>query len=225
MSFFADAMRDGGIFMWLILIAAVIGATFSLERLFYVFYRAGINAPAFMAQVQRAVLDGNVDQAVRLCNSEPSAALPRMLKAGLVRASRPEAEIRDALEEEQLELFPLISRRIGYLPMIANVSTLLGLAGTIQGLIVSFHSVSDASAAARSTALAEGIAIAMYTTMFGLIVSIPILVLHGIIAARANAILEELDHHAVKLVNLLNATRQRGRRLHRNPAADGIRHG
>jgi biopolymer transport protein ExbB len=205
----ADAMREGGVVMWPILLCAVVGASLALERLFYVFYRAGINAPAFMAQVQRAVLDGNLDQAVRLCNVEPSAALPRVLKAGLVRANRPEAEIRDAMEEEELEVFPLVSRRIGYLPMIANVSTLLGLLGTIQGLILSFHAVSDATAAARSTALAEGIAVAMYTTFFGLMVSIPILVAHGIIAARANAVLEEIDHHSLKLVNLLNACRQR----------------
>ncbi len=205
----ADAFREGGIFMWFILLCAVVGASLALERFFYVFYRAGINAPAFMAQVQRAVLDGNVDQAIRLCNVEPSAALPRVLKAGLVRANRPEAEIRDAMEEEELEIYPLVSKRIAYLPMIANVSTLLGLLGTIQGLIMSFHAVSDATAAARSTALAQGIAVAMYTTFFGLLVSIPLLVFHSVIASRANAVLDEIDHHALKLVNLLNATRQR----------------
>ena len=209
MSTLADAFRQGGLFMWPIMVCAVVGAAISLERLLYVYVRAGINAPAFMVQVQRAVLDGDLDQAVRLCNIEPSAALPRVLKAGLVRATRPETEIRDAMEEEELLLFPLVNRRIAYLPMIANVSTLLGLLGTIQGLILSFHSVSDASAAARSTALAEGIAVAMYTTFFGLMVSIPLLVAHGVIAARANEILDDIDHHALKLVNLLNTCRQR----------------
>jgi biopolymer transport protein ExbB/TolQ len=209
MNWIAEAFQQGGIFMWPILACAVIGAAISVERLLYVYMRAGINAPAFMAQVQRAVLDGNVDQAVRLCNIEPSAALPRVLKAGLLRAARPDAEIRDAMEEEELLVFPMVNRRIGYLPMIANVSTLLGLLGTIQGLIVSFHAVSDSTAAARSTALAEGIAVAMNTTFFGLLVSIPLLVAHGLIAARANAILDDIDHHALKLVNLLNACRQR----------------
>jgi len=205
----AEAMHQGGLFMWPILICAVVGAALCLERLFYVVYRASINASAFMALVQRAVLDGNLDQAVRLCNVEPSAVLPRVLKAGLVRADRPEAEIRDAMEEEQLEVYPLVSRRISYLPMIANVSTLLGLLGTIQGLILSFHAVSDATAVDRSTALAQGIAVAMYTTFFGLLVAIPVLVLHSVIAARANAVLDEIDHHSLKLVNLLNACRQR----------------
>lgn len=209
MNVLADAFREGGVFMWPILLCAVVGSAISLERFFYIFFRVGINAPAFVSQVQRAVLDEDLDRAVRICNMEPSAALPRVLKAGLVRAERPEAEIRDAMEEEELEIFPQVSRRIAYLPMLANVSTLLGLLGTIQGLILAFHSVSEAGSAARSTALAEGIAVAMYTTFFGLLVSIPLLVCHGVIAARANAVLDEIDHHTLKLLNLLNATRHR----------------
>lgn len=205
----AEAMRAGGPFIWPILACAVIGGSIALERMFYVYYRAGINASAFMAMVQRSVLDGDLDQAVRLCNMEPSAVLPKVLKAGLVRADRPDTEIRDAMEEEQLGVFPQVSRRIGYLPMIANVSTLLGLLGTIQGLILAFAAVSEATASARSTALAEGIAVAMYTTFSGLLVAIPLLVLHGVIAARANAVLDEVDHHSLKLVNLLNACRAR----------------
>ncbi|MFZ5475777.1 MAG: MotA/TolQ/ExbB proton channel family protein [Myxococcota bacterium] len=204
----AEWLRQGGVFMWPILLCAVVGAAVAVERFLYVYLRAGINAGAFMAQVQRDVLDGNVEKAVRLCNGEPSAALPRVVKAGLVRADRPESEIRDAVEEATLEVFPQIGRRIAYLPMIANVSTLLGLLGTIQGLIISFHSVAEATAEARSTALAQGIAVAMYTTFFGLMVSIPLLVAHGVVSARANAILDDIDHYALKLVNLLNATRK-----------------
>ena len=112
MSFVADAMREGGVLMWIILVFGIWGFAVALERFFFVFFRVGINAPAFMAQVQRAVLDGDFDRAVRICNVEPSAALPRVLKAGLIRANRPESEIRDAMEEEELELYPLITRRI-----------------------------------------------------------------------------------------------------------------
>jgi biopolymer transport protein ExbB/TolQ len=203
-----EYMREGGLFMWPILVCAVVGASVALERFFYVFLRAGIDARAFMTQVQREVLDGNLDRAVRLCNAEASAVLPKVVKAGLVRADRPEDEVRDALEEAQLEVAPMVSRRIAYLPMMANVATLLGLLGTIQGLILSFHSISEASAVDRSTKLAEGIAVAMYTTFFGLLVAIPLLVAHGVVAARANAVLDDIDHHTMKLVNLLNATRR-----------------
>ncbi|MDP2317273.1 MAG: MotA/TolQ/ExbB proton channel family protein [Pseudomonadota bacterium] len=204
----ADAMRDGGLFMWPILVVAVLGCTVALDRLHYVFLRAGIHAPAFMAQVQRAVLDGTPEQAVRLCNSQPTAALPRVLKAGLVRAGRPEAEVRDAMEEEQLEVTPLVRRRIGYLPMLAGVSILLGLLGTVDGFILAVNAIQIA-AEIKPITLAAGIAVAMYPTFFGLLVSVPLLLAHGLVSARANAILEENDLYAVKLLNLLNATRQR----------------
>lgn len=205
MDILAEMMEKGGLFMWPILACAVFGATIGLERLLYVYLRAAINAPAFMAAVQRLVLDGRLEEAIKLCNAEASALLPRVVKAGLVRSGQAEVEIRDGMEEAALEVYPLVNRRMGFLPMIANVSTLLGLLGTIQGLILAFHSISEASADARSTALAEGIAVAMYTTFAGLLVSIPVLVLHSLVAARANLILDEIDHSSMKILNLLRA--------------------
>lgn len=203
---FSSMFEEGGFFMYPILLCAVFGAALTLERFYYLFLRASLNAAAFMAQVQREVLAGNLEEALRLCNGEPSAAIARVLKAGLVRAERPEAEIKAAVEEVCLEVQPLISRRLSYLPMLANVATLLGLLGTIQGLIYSFHSVADADATTRSTALADGIAVAMYTTFFGLFVAVPILISHAMLAAKANQVLDEVDHHALKLTNLLGTT-------------------
>jgi biopolymer transport protein ExbB len=200
-------MEQGGAFMWPILLCALVGAGLALERAIVIYGRAGIDASSFLAAVQRAVLDGDIEGAVRVCNADPGAALPRVAKAGLIRAARPPAEIRSGLEEAQAEVFPMVNRRLGLLPMVANVSTLLGLLGTIQGLILSFHSVSEASSDQRSTALAEGIAVAMYTTYFGLLVAIPIMVAHGLIAGRANEILDDVDHAALKLANLLEARR------------------
>ena len=206
----AQAFRDGGIFMWPILATAVVGFAIALERLFFIFLRASIHAPSFVAQVQRHLLDGDFDAAVRLCNAETAAVLPRVLKAGLLRADRPDAELRDALEEASLEVYPGLTRRIGFLPMIANVATLLGLLGTIQGLVECFEAVGEADVATRSTQLAQGITVAMNTTFFGLCVAVPVLVLHSIIAARANAMLDEVDHYSLKLVNLLAALRRSG---------------
>jgi biopolymer transport protein ExbB len=206
----AKWMEDGGIFMWPILACAVIGAAVAAERFIFLYLRASIHAPAFLAQVQRDVLDGDVDAALRICNAESAAVLPRVLKAGLLRAGHPENELRDALEEATLEVTPLVQRRVAYLPTIANVSTLLGLLGTIQGLILSFHAVSDATPEARSTALASGIAVAMYTTFAGLLIAIPVLIAHTLIGAKANQILDEVDHAQARLVNLLNAVSSKG---------------
>ncbi len=207
MQFLLEGFEKGGIFMWPIALCALVGATIAVERAFFIFLRAAVHGQVFMAAVQRQVLDGNVDGAIRLCNAEPAAALPRVAKSALLRADRPDPEIRDAIEEASLEVYPEVNRRLGYLPMIANVSTLLGLLGTIQGLILAFHAVGEATAEARSTALSSGIAVAMYTTFFGLLVSIPILVVHSVIAARANLLLDEIDHYGLRLVNLLNAVR------------------
>lgn len=205
----AQWFRDGGPWMWPILVAAVFGAAIAVERLLYVYLRAATNGPVFMAQVQRHLLDGELDAALRLCNAEGAAALPRVLKAALLRADRPAAEIRDAVEEASLEVFPAINRRISYLSMIANVATLLGLLGTIQGLILSFRAVGEADVAERAAALSNGVAVAMNTTYAGLAVAIPLLVVHGLVAARANALLDEIDHYGLRITNLLQAARPR----------------
>ncbi len=193
--------------MWPIIACGVLGATISAERVIFLFLRASVHAPALLAQVQRDVLAGNVDAALTLCNAESAAVLPRVLKAGLLRAGRPENEVRDALEEATLEITPLVQQRIPYMTTLANLCTLLGLLGTIQGLILSFHAVAEASAEARSTALASGIAVAMNATFAGLLVAIPVLAIHAVVAARANRILDEVDHAAARLVNLLNAVK------------------
>lgn len=202
-------MRDGGLFMWPILLCGIVAAAICVERLFFVAFRAYIHGPVFMAQIQKLVVAGNLDRAIRLCNAEPHAALPRVVKAGLTRANLTEKEIENAVDEAILEVSPLVTRRTPYLPMLANVATLLGLLGTIVGLIIAFKAVSEQSAEAKQVALATGIAIAMYTTAGGLYVAVPTLTLHAIIVNRTNAILEDLDQYGLKTVNLLLA-RQRG---------------
>ena len=146
MNFFVDAMAKGGEFMYPILLAAIFALAIAVERMYYVMFRANINGTAFMAQVQKLIMANNIDRAIKLCNAEPNAALPRVLKAGLTRANRSEVEIQNAVDEAVLEIFPLLNKRTGYLPMLANVATLTGLLGTIQGLILAFEAVAHASA-------------------------------------------------------------------------------
>ena len=205
MTMLREMFERGGFFMIPITLCAVFGIAISLERFFYLYLRAGVDAGSFMAKVQRMVLERNVEGALRLCNGEPSASLPKVLKAGLVRVGRPDGELKASIEEACLEVQPLLSRLLPYLPMIATVSTLLGLLGTIQGLIDSFRAVAGEEAGERSTALANGIAVAMYTTFYGLLVAIPLLVLHSLLAARANQVLDDIDHYAMRLANLLGS--------------------
>jgi biopolymer transport protein ExbB len=211
--------NDGGIFMWVILVMGVLAAAIAFERVFYVVFRANINATAFMAQIQKLIMANNIDRAIKLCNAEPNAALPKVVKAGLTRANRTEKEIENAIDEATLEVVPQINKRTPYLNMLANVSTLTGLLGTIQGLIQAFDAVANAPADLKQAMLASGIAVAMYTTFAGLVVAIPILMVFSYISNRANKILDDVDQYGLKTVNLLTA-RKRGT-LKEDAAAEG----
>jgi biopolymer transport protein ExbB len=200
--------KDGGAFMYIILIVFVFAMAIAFERLFYVIFRANISATAFMAQIQKLIMANNIDRAIKLCNAEPHAALPRVVKAGLTRANRTEKEIENAIQEATLEVGPMVNKRTPYLPMLANVATLTGLLGTIMGLVMAFSAVAKASAETKQTLLANGISVAMYTTAGGLIAAIPTIVLHSIIANRSNKILDDVDQYGLKTINLLTARRR-----------------
>lgn len=201
--------QEGGAFMYAILAVFVFAMAIAFERLFYVMFRANINSTAFMAQIQKLIMANNVDRAIKLCNAEPHGALPKVVKAGLTRANLSEKEIENAVDEATLEVGPQINKRTGYLGMLANVATLTGLLGTIWGLIMAFDAVARASAETKQTLLANGISVAMYTTAGGLIAAIPTMILHSIIQARSNKILDDVDQFGLKTVNLLSA-RKRG---------------
>lgn len=205
MDFFLSSMEKGGIFMWPILVCAVFGVAITAERLYFIMFRANIDGTAFMAQIQKLIMANNIDKAIKLCNAEPNRALPRVLKAGLTRANQKGSDVQNAVDESILEVYPLLNLRTGYLPMLANVATLIGLLGTIQGLIQAFEAVAHASAETKGALLAAGISTAMFTTAAGLIVAIPLLVLHSIVQARTTKIMDEVDQYALKTVNLLGA--------------------
>lgn len=209
MDFFLTTMEKGGFFMWPILVSAVFSVAITAERLFYILFRANIDGTAFMAQVQKLIMANNIDRAIKLCNAEPNRALPRVLKAGLTRANQKGSDVQNAVEESVLEVYPQLNKRTGFLPMLANVATLLGLLGTIDGLIIAFEAVAHASAETKGALLAAGISTAMFTTYAGLVVAIPILVLHSIVQSRTVKIMDEIDQFSLKTVNLLGA-RNRG---------------
>ena len=201
--------HDGGSFMYAILLVFVFAMAIAFERLYYAFFRANVNSTAFMAQIQKLIMANNIDRAIKLCNAEPDAVLPRVVKAGLTRANLTEKEIENAVDEATLEVGPMVNKRTAYLGMLANVATLTGLLGTIWGLIMAFEAVARASAEMKQTLLAQGISVAMYTTAGGLMVAIPTMVLQSIIQGRSNKILDDVDQYGLKTVNLLTA-RKRG---------------
>jgi biopolymer transport protein ExbB/TolQ len=209
MNFILSFFRDGGPFMYIILVVSVIAMATIIERGYMVLFRYNLNGTAFMAQIQKLIMANNIDRAIKLCNAESNAALTTVLKAGLTRANRSTVEIQNAVDEATLEVIPMIMKRTPYLGMWANVATLIGLLGTISGLVTAFKAVASASPETKQTLLAAGISVAMYTTAFGLVVAIPTMICHSVISNRTTKLIDEIDQYSVKIINLL-AARQRG---------------
>ena len=185
---------QGAFWMWII-----------IERMIFLLFKFNINATQFWAQIQKLVMANNIDRAIKLCNAAPSAALPRVLKAGLMKANKGEVEISNAIAEAQLEVVPQVMKRTGALPSVASIATLMGLLGTITGLILAFQAITGASQEEKSVRLAQGIAVAMNTTAFGLIIAIPSLAFYLVLAGVTTKILNEIDQYSTKLENLLVA--------------------
>jgi biopolymer transport protein ExbB/TolQ len=207
---FAEFYQQGGGFMHAIAVTAILGAGVMIERFIFLFLRLNINGGQFFNQIQKLVMANNIDRAIKLCNAADKAALARVIKSGLTRANKTEADIASAIEEAMLEVGPQISKRVPMIAALANIATLLGLLGTIFGMIDAFRAVATVSADQRATALAKGISIAINTTGFGLMVAIPLLAAHIFISNLAKKIADEVDLYAVKLENLLAARVRQG---------------
>jgi biopolymer transport protein ExbB/TolQ len=199
----AKAMSEGGIWMYVILGTSIVGIGIMIERFVMLFFKYNINANAFMAQIQKLVMANSIDKAIKLCNAAPSAALARVIKAGLTRANKGGDEIQNAVEEATLEVIPFIQRRTGALAAVANIATLLGLLGTIIGMIGAFADLATVAPDKRQEALGRNISLAMNTTAFGLIVAIPCTAAHVVLVGMTKKIIDEIDLYSVKLENLL----------------------
>jgi len=199
----AKAMSEGGIWMYIILATSIVGVGIMIERFVMLFFKYNINATAFMAQIQKLVMANSIDKAIKLCNAAPSAALARVIKAGLTRANKSSDEIQNAVEEATLEVIPFIQRRTNTLAAIANIATLMGLLGTIIGMIGAFSDMATVAPDKRQEALGRNISLAMNTTAFGLIVAIPCMLAHLILTGVTKKIIDEIDLYSVKLENLL----------------------
>jgi biopolymer transport protein ExbB len=194
--------RNGGPIMWPILFVALAGIAIFLERFYVIIVRSRINGPAFIERVMQLVRAQKSDDAMRLC-AQSHAPLPDIGLLILRSKSREEGDLQNVADAASLSVIPRLTRRLQYLPVLANVATLIGLFGTIFGLKAAFASVAAASAAQRSDKLAEGIAIALNATGFGLATAIPMTLAHSYLASQAEEIIEQVDEFSVRLINAL----------------------
>ncbi len=196
-------IEEGGVFMYVNVGSLSVSLAMIVDRVVRLYFTYNLNAGPFMEQITKLVLTGNVDRAVKLCGAAPNAALARVIRAGLTRANRGEVEVAKAIEESLLDVTPLITKRVSSLFSMANIATLLGLVGTIFGLINAFKSLGAVSADKRSEVLSRGISEAMNNTAFGLGIAVTCIIAHMLISNRAKHMVEEIEANALKLENLL----------------------
>lgn len=201
--------QDGYFFMWIILFMGAFGLAIAIERIYYIVIRSNVDAQKFMSEIRKLVASGNIKRAIDLCDKGKEKALPYVVLGGLKRAVESEVldfrAIQNAVDESTLEVIPKLNQRTSYLSMLANVATLVGLSGTIYGLILAFAAVAadNIPEAEKSKMLTNGISAAMMTTIMGLFVAIPLTMIFTFIQNKTTKIIDEMDEHLVKLINLI----------------------
>lgn len=206
---FADFFRKGGFAMWPILIFLACGLAIIVERVIFLYSVANIKPERFMGKVADLIRKGSIEGAIASC-SENHAPLSRIIEAALRNYRNTERDIQNAVDEMALAELPRLNARVGYLAMLANVCTMVGLLGTIFGLIEAFKSVAAADAAEKTVMLANGISKAMSTTAFGLIAAIPLLLAHSVLTSKADALIDDIDRFSVMVINMLAQARKEG---------------
>jgi len=195
--------QSGGPFMYPILLVLAIGTAISIERYTYLTYARGKNRSIWL-RVLPLLEGGKYDAALEVV-MHSDAAVSRIVGYGLNRASRDASaeEIQMAMEEGLLEVLPRLEKRTHYLATLANIATLLGLLGTIIGLTEAFSTVAAADPGDKGSLLSASISVAMNTTAFGLMVAIPLLLLHAIMQTKTSELVDTLEMVTVRLSNLV----------------------
>ena len=198
------AFRTNPTFLSINLAVSAIVIGMIVERIIFQLGKYRVNSKEFFAQIKKLVTAGNIDRAIKLCDAGDYPTL-QLVKAGLTHANKGPDEIDAAMSEKMSELKPMAEKRIGSLWSLANIATLIGLIGTVVGLITTFSAVSDPrlSAAQRQAQLSLGISEAMYNTAFGLGIAVTCMIAHLFLHQRSKNIQHDLDATQERVFNLL----------------------
>jgi biopolymer transport protein ExbB len=200
---------SGGLFMYPILIVFAVGAAIAIER--YVTLRlVTARNSGVWSQVQPLLARREFEEARKLTEKDNST-IARLLNMGLERqgAVRRREDVEIAMEESMMEIMPQLEKRTSYVALTANIATLLGLLGTIMGLIAAFTAVANANPAEKADLLSASISVAMNTTAFGLMCAIPLLVTHTVLTQKTGQIVAALETASVKTLNAIQTSAKR----------------
>jgi biopolymer transport protein ExbB/TolQ len=206
-----EAFKHNPTFMVLNLCTSAIVLTIVIERFAFQMTRYRVNSKEFFAQVKKLVTAGNIDRAIKLCEADDYPIL-QLVKAGLTHANKGPDEIDASLSEKLSELKPQSEKRIGALWSLANIATLIGLLGTVSGLIATFGAIAapGLSQADKQRMLSNGIAEAMYNTALGLGIAVFCMIAHIILHTRAKTIQHDLEATMERTFNMLTITQKSG---------------
>ena len=204
----ARFFQEGGIWMYILAGVSAVALAVVAERLIYFYVHCRVNAKALLSQITRLVRNGEAEKARKICSGLKNP-LATILESALWHFLQNESdnEIQNAMDEVGLRELPRIQHRTHYISLFANISTLMGLLGTIFGLQAAFSALATADPSQKATVLAKGISMAMNTTAMGLMVAIPCMIMFSILGSKANSIIEEIDESSVRFLNFLFAIR------------------
>jgi biopolymer transport protein ExbB/TolQ len=199
-----EAFKENPTFLSLNLVTSALVIAVVIERTAFQLTKYRVNSKEFFAQIKKLVSAGNIDRAIKLCDAGDYPTL-QLVKSGLTHASKGPDEIDAAMSEKMGELKPAVEKRIGALWSLANIATLIGLLGTVLGLIHTFAAVAapGLSAADKQRVLANGIAEAMYNTAMGLGIAVTCMIAHLVLHQRSKNIQHDLDATQERVFNLL----------------------
>jgi biopolymer transport protein ExbB len=202
--------QSGGIFMYPIVVVLALGLAIAVERWLYLSVARASNYRLWK-KIQPHLAAGDLLQ-VALLTEKSKSAISHIFSYGLSRArtSRRRDDVEIAMEEGLMETVPNLEKRTGYLATFANIATLLGLLGTIIGLIQAFTAVASANPSEKADMLSASISVAMNTTAFGLMVAIPLLLIYAVLQTKTTQLVDSLEMASVKFLNSLTESQVGG---------------
>ena len=200
----AAAFNAGGPFMWVILVVFAVACTVVIDRLVFYFVICQANGVRLVAEVAQA-LNGNDLAKAKKTVSKRRAPMNMLMRTAIERfgSGMTFEEIQKGVDQDAIREMPRMTQRLNYLSLFANIGTLLGLLGTIIGLQEMFGSLAAVEAEKKAAMLASGIAQAMNSTAFGLIVAVPCMVMYTILYNKQQQITKDLDESIVRLLDYL----------------------
>jgi len=199
-----ELFKSGGPVMYPILLCSILFVAILIERLFHL-HRAQINTNEFVTGIRNILKKRNIAEAVSICEETPGP-VAHVIKAGIMKHDRPKIEIREAIDDAALHEVPRLEKNLVVLATIAHISPLLGLFGTVLGMIGVFNTIQQLGDRTVPGQLAGGIGQALLTTAAGLAVAIPVFVAYNYLVSRVGSLVWDMERSATEVVDLLTET-------------------